>query len=124
MSAIILIKANNEVIGAAQEYRFDNATGKGEIFRIRLDRARTSDVFGPHNYIHSRNQRRPLTIVFMENDDTDIAKFADIDGAGLRIVETVEDVWISDTDYTYQTTEWLIGNWVGFDAGGKTSNTC
>lgn len=112
----IKVLIGNRVVGAIQSMDFDDVcpiaiTSEREIVqktfvgpkitatRVRFDKVKIAEAFS-RGYVNAKSQMYPLQIVG-ENDEE---------------VVTIQNCWISDVDYTYQSADWIITDAVEFEA--------
>jgi hypothetical protein len=123
MTTTLVVYSNDELIGAIQvtvsnvcRKAGTQADGeiisiKGEYQRMRLDEAKLSGIVRTSAvHIIDDLKRIPLKIVCVERDDAD----------NITVVETLHDVFITETGLSYHTDEWVIIESCKFDAGNKT----
>ena len=129
LSTNILIMVNNTAVGAVQslsvQERRDirmidevgtdghvdsvpnkSSTVSGTCQRIRFDRLRIAEAFG-RGFIHARSQVYPFDIMLIDQQKRDSA---------LHIVTVIKNVWINSIEVTYQASDWVISDSMGWQA--------
>jgi hypothetical protein len=81
-----------------------NITGSCQ--RVRFDRLRVAEAFS-RGFVHVASQVYPFDIVIFDKQ-----KLAQ----GLQIATTIQNVWISGIDYTYQVSDWVITDTMTWEA--------
>lgn len=78
----------------------------GSCTRVRFDGARITEAFG-RGFIHVGSQAYPFDIVILDKSRRD---------EGSRITTVIKNVWITDIDYTYSVSDWVIIENMSFQA--------
>lgn len=84
----------------------------GTCSRIRYDRMRISEAFS-RSFVHVHSQRVPFNIVIIDAWNGNTLNLAD---TSQDIITTINNVWISDIHYSYQTNDWVIVDEMSFQA--------
>jgi hypothetical protein len=87
-----------------------NITGTCD--RIRYDRMRISEAFS-RSFVHVKSQRVPFNIVIIDTWNGNTLNIAD---TSQDIITTINNVWIKEISYTYQTSDWVIVDRMQFEA--------
>ena len=85
---------------------------KGTCRRVRYDRLRVAEAFS-RGYIHAKSQRYPFDIVIIDTQNGNALDQAD---TSQDIITTIQNVWISEISYTYQTSDWVIVDTMNWEA--------
>lgn len=81
-----------------------NITGTCQ--RVRFDRLRITEAFS-RGFLHAASQVYPFDIVVLDKQKRD---------RGSQISTVIKNVWINKLDYTYQVSDWVIMDTMGWDA--------
>lgn len=129
LSTNILILVNGTAVGAVQSMSVDESrpvrffgeigtdghidsapsgstTVSGSCQRIRFDRLRIAEAFG-RGFVHARSQVYPFDIIILDKQKRDTA---------LQISTIIKNVWIKSINTTYQTSDWIISDTMGWEA--------
>jgi hypothetical protein len=129
LSTNILILVNNVAVGAVQSLQvqeqrsirsideigtdghIDSAPQKstdisGSCTRVRFDRLRITEAFG-RGFIHIASQVYPFDIVVLDKQKRDQAN---------QISTVIKNVWINNLNYTYNHSDWIISETMGWQA--------
>lgn len=87
-----------------------NITGSCE--RIRFDRMRIAEAMG-RSFTHVKSQRYPFNITIIDSWNGNPLNPADNTAA---IITTIQNVWITGIDYTYQASDWIISDTMTWEA--------
>lgn len=130
LSTNIVIKVGDYIVGAIQSINVDekrsirmidevgtdghidsapnkSADYTGNCERVRFDRQRIAEAFN-RGFVHVSSQRIPFDI-----EIHDI--FADSD-TNNAVITVLKNVWISSIGYTYNVSDWIITDKMGFEA--------
>lgn len=129
LSTNIIIMVNNTPVGAVQSLSVQerrniktideigtdghidsvpnqSATISGTCNRIRFDRLRIAEAFS-RSFIHARSQVYPFDIYLFDQQKREEA---------FQIVTVIKNVWINSIETTYQATDFVIADTMGWTA--------
>lgn len=129
LSTNILILVNGQAVGAVQSISVDetrpikffgeigtdghidsspsgSTTIKGTCQRIRFDRLRIAEAFG-RGFIHARSQVYPFDIWILDRQKRKDSQ---------QITTVIKNVWINSITTSYQTSDWVISDTMGYEA--------
>lgn len=78
----------------------------GTCQRIRFDRMRIAEAFS-RGFVHAQSQRVPFDIVIIDNWNGD---------GNSQLITTIKNVWISNIQYNYQVSDWIISDTMNWEA--------
>lgn len=129
ISTNIIIMVNDRAVGAVQTMQIAEARAikmidevgtdghidsvpnvstniTGTCTRIRFDRLRVAEAFS-RGFVHAASQVYPFDIVILDKQKRD---------QGSQISTVIKNVWINNISYTYDASNWIITDSMGWEA--------
>lgn len=129
ISTNIIIMVNNTAVGAVQSLKIGEKRGikqidevgtdghidsvpnkstdiSGTCTRVRFDRLRITEAFS-RGFLHNASQVYPFDIVILDKQKRD---------QGSQISTVIKNVWINSLDYSYEASDWVISDSMGWEA--------